>query len=136
MQGYCNDATQTLQQLAEMVVRLNWGETSEMPTVVCEIPAPEDAVKNAQRDEILLRMGLSIPEKFLRQRHDVPAPSEDEAIVSAPKATAVPALTAALSAAKTAKDDKLAEAIERLLVAAINEGNAEFIEQTEEKEAA
>jgi hypothetical protein len=48
----------------------------------------------------------------------------------------VPALTAALSAAKTAKDDKLAEAIERLLVAAINEGNAEFIEQTEEKEAA
>ena len=136
MQGYCNDATQTLQQLAEMVVRLNWGETSEMPTVVCEIPAPEDAVKNAQRDEILLRMGLTIPEKFLRQRHDIPAPSKDEAVVSTPKATAVPALAAALSAAKTAKDDQLAEAIERLLVAAINEGNAEFLEQTKEKEAA
>jgi phage gp29-like protein len=81
-------------------------------------------------------MGLTIPEKFLRERHDVPAPSEGEAVVSAPKASAVPALTAALSAAKASKDDKLAATIEELLIAAINEGNAEFLEQTKEKEAA
>lgn len=128
MQGYCNDAATTLQQLAEMVVRLNWGETSEMPTVVCEIPSPQDAVALAQRDEILGRMGLTLPDEFLRKRHDVPAPAEGEAVVSAPKPQT-------LTAAKSPSDSKLEGVIERLLVAGILGGNAIWEEQLKEAEA-
>jgi phage gp29-like protein len=128
MQGYCNDAVVTLQSLAEMVIRLNYGETSEMPTVVCEIPSPQDAVALAQRDEILARMGLAIPDQFLRERHDVPAPTDGEATVSAPKPQT-------LTAAKAPADSKLEGVIERLLVAGILGGNAIWEEQLKEAEA-
>jgi phage gp29-like protein len=131
MQGYCNDAVVTLQSLAEMVIRLNYGETSEMPTVVCEIPSPQDAVALAQRDEILARMGLAIPDQFLRERHDVPAPTEGEATVSAPKSQT---LTAAKGKQKPS-EDKLVDTISELLVAGINSGNAIWEEQLKEAEA-
>lgn len=118
MQGYCNDAVSTLQELAHMVIRLNYGETSEMPVVTCEIPDPVDAVANAQRDEILVRLGMSLPEEYLRKRHDVPAAADGEPVITAPKPQAPQGLTAA----KSVTTGEVEDVIERLLIAGLNTG--------------
>ncbi len=73
-------------------------------------------------------MGLTLPDEFLRKRHDVPAPAEGEAVVSAPKPQT-------LTAAKAPSDSKLESVIERLLVAGILGGNAIWEEQLKEAES-
>jgi phage gp29-like protein len=136
MQGYCNDACVTLQKFAEYVIRVNYGELTEVPTVVCEIPEPIDAKLNAERDKILIEAGMKMPRKWWHERHDVPMPAEDEEVVEQTVAPVQP-LTESLTAAKTETQN---EVLERLVSAFLNkaleDGAADAEADVKEQETA
>ena len=127
MQGYCNDACVTLQKFAEYIIRVNYGELTEVPTVVCEIPEPIDAKLNAERDKILIEAGMRMPRKWWHERHDVPMPAEDEEVVEQAVVPVQP-LTASLTAAKTETQN---EVLERLVSAFLNKALEDGAEDAE-----
>jgi phage gp29-like protein len=136
MQGYCNDAVVTLQKFAEYVIRANYGELTEVPTVVCEIPEPVDAKLNAERDEVLIRSGMRMPRKWWHERHDVPMPTEDDEVVEQAVAPVQP-LTASLTAAKAeSANEVLQRLVESFLSAAVEDGAAGAEEDMDEQETA
>jgi phage gp29-like protein len=136
MQGYCNDACVTLQKFAEYVILLNYGDLSEMPRVVCEIPEPIDAKLLAERDEILIRTGMKMPRKWWHERHDVPQPAEDEDVVEQSVAPVQP-LTASLTAAKEeSQNEVLQRLINSFLSAAVEDGAADAEADMKEQENA
>jgi len=128
MQGYCNDACVTLQKFAEYVIRVNYGELTEVPTVVCEIPEPIDAKLNAERDKILIEAGMKMPTKWWHQRHDVPQPAQGEDVVERAVAPVQP-LTASLTAAKAETQN---EVLERLVSAFLNKALEDGAEDVED----
>ena len=136
MQGYCNDACVTLQKFAEYVIRVNYGELTEVPTVVCEIPEPVDAKLNAERDEVLIRSGMKMPRKWWHERHDVPMPAEDEEVVEQSVAPVQP-LTASLTAAKAeTANEVLQRLVSAMLNGALEDGAADDEELAKEQETA
>ena len=136
MQGYCNDACVTLQKFAEYVIRVNYGELTEVPTVVCEIPEPVDAKMNAERDRILIEAGMKFPVKWWHQRHDVPQPAEDEEVVEQSVAPVQP-LTASLTAAKAeTQNEVLQRLVSAMLNGAIEDGAADDEEDAKAQETA
>ena len=136
MQGYCNDACVTLQKFAEYVIRVNYGELTEVPTVVCEIPEPVDAKLNAERDKILIEAGMKFPVKWWHQRHDVPRPAEGEDVVERAVAPVQP-LTASLTAAKAeTQNEVLQRLVSSFLNAALEDGAADDEELKKEQETA
>jgi len=136
MQGYCNDACVTLQKFAEYVILLNYGDLTEMPKVVCEIPEPIDAKLLAERDEILIRSGMKMPLKWLHERHDVPMPAEDEDVLEQSVAPVQP-LTASLTAAKEeSQNEVLQRLINSFLSAAVEDGAADAEADMREQETA
>lgn len=68
--------------LARAVVELNYGECTECPEIRAEIPEPTDAKAEAERDEVLVRMGMKLPLDWLYERHNVPEPMDDEPTLS------------------------------------------------------
>jgi phage gp29-like protein len=136
MQGYCNDAVVTLQKFAEYVIRANYGELTEVPTVVCEIPEPIDAKLNAERDRILIESGMEFPVKWWHERHDVPLPAEGETVVTRSVAPVQP-LTASLTAAKAeTQNEVLQRLVDAMLSAAVEDGAADAEDDMDEQETA
>lgn len=74
-------------QLVSALLRWNWGDESEPPTIVPEMASESDPKAKAERDAALIQMGLPIPAKFLYERHDIPAPEEGEETVGGTPAT-------------------------------------------------
>jgi phage gp29-like protein len=136
MQGYCNDAVVTLQKFAEYVIRANYGELTEVPTVVCEIPEPIDAKLNAERDRILIESGMEFPVKWWHERHDVPLPAEGESVVTRSVAPVQP-LTASLTAAKAeTQNEVLQRLVNSMLSAAVEDGAKDAEDDMDEQETA
>lgn len=63
------------------VLRVNYGDAEDAPTVVSAARRPEDALALAQRDQLLLRQGVRLPAAWFYQRHDIPEPRPGEAVV-------------------------------------------------------
>lgn len=60
-------------QLAGAFVQLNWG-AGPPPSILPNLVAPENELALAQRDQMLLAMGLELPKAWLYERHHVPMP--------------------------------------------------------------
>ena len=63
------------------LLRVNFGDAQEAPTVVSAARRPEDAVALAQRDQLLLREGVRLPQSWFYQRHDIPEPRPGDPVV-------------------------------------------------------
>jgi phage gp29-like protein len=72
-------------QLIPYIVLLNYGETSECPTIEGATEEATDELALAQRDLILFdQMGLPVAKDFLYPRHSVPEPSDDDDLYTPP----------------------------------------------------
>jgi phage gp29-like protein len=66
-------------QLIPSLVRLNFGDTEELPFITPEIDEQKDALGMANRDKILfVDMKLPVSLQYLYQRHDVPEPTPND----------------------------------------------------------
>jgi phage gp29-like protein len=72
------------QQLVPAFCELNFGDTGECPYFAPSRKEARDETAMAQRDEILSRIGLVLPEGYMRERFRVPAPEEGEAVLVPP----------------------------------------------------
>lgn len=73
-------------QLVPALLRWNWNDESEPPTIVPELAGETDPKAKAERDKTLSDMGLKLPVKYLYERHGIPEPDEDdETIGGAPQ---------------------------------------------------
>lgn len=77
-------------QLVPAILTLNYGDTELGPEIEAKPKREEDKLALAQRDEILARIGLRLPEKFMYERHHVPIPAPDEPTVEKPAAAPMP----------------------------------------------
>ena len=79
-------AARMIKQLVSAVIDLNYGETSELPTVKPVIKAVKDQVADANRDKTLFgQLGLPVSLGYLYQRHEVPQPQPGEQLFVPPK---------------------------------------------------
>lgn len=154
LQGYCNATVTTLNQLARMVLSQNYGSQDWCPWFAAEIPEPEDAKANAERDKTLTEAGVPITLEQLQSRHDLTAPADGDVVLmggqlikwnaaaigqpSAQNVTPAGRETdkkgKPLTAAFTPAPPSLEEAMERLITAALIAGVDDF--KTEAAEAA
>ena len=67
-------------QLIESILNLNYGETSEAPTLRF-LEEEEATFETAQRDSALANMGVEIGVKFLRKKYNIPEPEPGEETV-------------------------------------------------------
>lgn len=74
-------------QLIPSLLELNYGNSSEAPTVQF-MNEKEGSLQEAQRDQVLAAAGLKIGANFLRQKYGIPAPDEDEETIGGGKADA------------------------------------------------
>lgn len=76
----CGKAVATIltHQLARAICVLNYGDDAECPEIRCDMPVSEDEKGKAERDEILVRMGLRMPVDYLYERHGIPEPEDDK----------------------------------------------------------
>lgn len=66
-------------QFVPAVLRANYPDESERPTIRADFPDSEDALKKVERDvQLFNTMGLPVAEKDLYERHNVRMPEEDE----------------------------------------------------------
>jgi len=73
-------------QLVRSICRLNYGDTSECPFLLPNANEVKDAKSLAERDQILLNLGMEFPKEWFYERHDVPVPEDsDDVFVAAPK---------------------------------------------------
>ena len=68
-------------QLVPALLRVNYGDVTEPPLVVPDTDEEHDALKEAQRDQVLLNSGMALPRDWFYQRHGVPVPLDDEAVI-------------------------------------------------------
>ncbi len=78
-------------QLVRSICRLNYGDTSECPFLLPNANEVKDAKSLAERDQILLNLGMEFPKEWFYERHDVPVPEEgDDVFATSVAATALP----------------------------------------------
>ena len=65
-------------QLIPSILRLNFGDADEAPEFKPVPKKPEDAMANAQRDQILLAAGMAMPRGWVYKRHGIPVPAAGE----------------------------------------------------------
>jgi phage gp29-like protein len=65
-------------QLVPAILRWNFGNEDEPPTIVPDLAAEPDPKAKAERDVALSGMGVKFPAKYLYERHGIPQPEEDE----------------------------------------------------------
>jgi len=68
-------------QLVPALLRVNYGDVTEPPLVVPDTDEEHDALKEAQRDKVLLDSGMVLPRDWYYQRHNVPVPLDDEEVI-------------------------------------------------------
>lgn len=69
-------------QLVPAVQRANFGDNAEPPTIVPDLSDEPDPLKLAQRDQVLLECGVTLPAAWFYERHAVPQPAGGEAVVA------------------------------------------------------
>ena len=76
------------EQLIPSILRLNYGDEDEAP--ICRfLQENEGTYQDAQRDQILVQMGMPIPVSHIRKKYSIPEPEGDEEILHPiPKAAA------------------------------------------------
>lgn len=67
-------------QLVPAVLRWNYGDESEPPTILPELAGEKDPQAKATRDQVLAQIA-PLPKKWFYDRHGIPAPEEDEETV-------------------------------------------------------
>ncbi len=77
LQAGANHACESLEQMGQMVLAVNYGETSEAPTVRL-MQESEGGLPDAQRDQTLAAAGLKIGVNYLRKKYSIPEPTKDE----------------------------------------------------------
>lgn len=73
--------SEMLGQLTGAFCRLNFGDDSECPWLQAADETPQDAKAMAERDQIILKSGIPIPEAWFYERHDIPIPAEGEKVI-------------------------------------------------------
>lgn len=76
-------------QLVPGILRANYGDTEEPPTIVPDLDADPDPLQMAQRDQVFLSAGVALPRSWFYQRHGIPEPVEGEAVITG-RAPSVP----------------------------------------------
>lgn len=72
-------------QLIPAIIMLNYGETSDCPTIEGTTEEAMDELALAQRDLILFdQMGLPVGKEYIYKRHSVPQPSQDDDLYTPP----------------------------------------------------
>lgn len=73
-------------QLIPAIIRLNFGEDSELPRLNISLHQEANALANAQRDQIFLTAGVPLAKQNFYERHDLPIPSgvEDTLVLVPP----------------------------------------------------
>ncbi len=69
-------------QLVPAILRANWGETSEPPSIVPDVDEEPDPLKLAERDQVLLTAGIELPRAWFYERHGIPMPVDGEATLT------------------------------------------------------
>lgn len=78
------------QQLVPALLRVNFGDTRFAPAIV-SAPRPEsDPLELARRDQLLLAGGVPLPRRWFYQRHNIPEPTPDDTLHTAPPAPPSP----------------------------------------------
>lgn len=99
-----NVATLLTEQLVPAIISLNYGTLpARLPEIRCDMPEPEDAKANAERDKVLVDMGMEIPLAWMHERHGVPIAEEGEELFGKPAAPPPPADPKAKPPAKPVK---------------------------------
>lgn len=100
-------------QLVPSVVRLNFNNAEELPTVKF-MDEREGGLEDSQRDQTLATAGLKIGVNYLRKKYDIPEPEEDEETIGgqAEPAPTIPGAELKLGEVKPAAED--AEAVEEI----------------------
>jgi len=70
-------------QLVPAVLRWNYGDESEPPTIVPELAGEKDPKAKAERDQLLSQIA-PLPAKWFYERHGIPEPEQDEETVGGP----------------------------------------------------
>ncbi len=68
-------------QLVPAILRANYGDADEPPTIVPDVDEEADPMKLAQRDQVLLNSGVDLPRTWFYERHGIPEPVDGEAIL-------------------------------------------------------
>lgn len=89
LNGVAKFVKSVLNQLIKSIVLLNYGETSELPTLEGVTEEPQDELALAQRDAVLFgssvgQLQLPVAKDFLYARHNVPEPAKDADIYVPP----------------------------------------------------
>jgi phage gp29-like protein len=70
-------------QLVPALLRWNWGDESDPPTIVPDIASENDPKAKADRDDVLSKIA-PLPRKWFYERHAIPEPEADEETVGGP----------------------------------------------------
>jgi phage gp29-like protein len=70
-------------QLVKAILRINYGNDDESPRIRL-LEEEEGGLVEAQRDTLLTKSGLPIGINFIYKKYGIPAPAEDEELLSAP----------------------------------------------------
>ena len=70
-------------QLVPAILRWNWGDENEPPTIVPETAGETDPTAKIERDVAVSRI-TSMPRKWFYERHGIPEPEDDEETVGGP----------------------------------------------------
>lgn len=79
-------------QLVRSICRLNYGDTSECPFLLPNANEVKDAKSLAERDQILLNLGMEFPKEWFYERHDVPVPEDGDDVFKATPQFSLPGL--------------------------------------------
>ena len=96
------------EQLIPSIIRLNYCEETETPT--CRfLQENEGTFQDAQRDQILVNIGLPIPVSHMRKKYSIPEPEGDEEVLTPPAPKPPPSGSAPTSADGKSLADKAAD---------------------------
>jgi phage gp29-like protein len=70
------------EQLVPALMRLNFGSNDEDPWLEIEQEEVKDLKAMAERDAILLKLGMQFSKKWFHDRHEVPEPAPDEELLT------------------------------------------------------
>lgn len=68
-------------QLIPALLRWNWGDECEPPIVTVDEAGETDPKAKAERDQVLVNLGLPISLKYLYDRHAIPPPEAGEPVI-------------------------------------------------------
>ncbi len=77
-------------QLVPAVLRANFGDLTEPPTIAGDVDDEADELKMAQRDQIFLAAGVELPRAWFYDRHGIPQPVDGEPTLTGRPGTPAP----------------------------------------------